>query len=103
MDGPSRLVFTNCVHSAANGHRREAKKRVGARGFEPPTPWSRTRCATRLCYAPEERVQYGAGAVCVNAIRLGFVVQPRRNHPILRDSYLFPCSGDVRPSLSTDL
>ena len=27
--------------------------RVGARGFEPPTPWSRTRCATRLRYAPE--------------------------------------------------
>src|SRR5438045_409894 len=26
---------------------------VGARGFEPPTPWSRTRCATRLRYAPE--------------------------------------------------
>jgi hypothetical protein len=25
---------------------------VGARGFEPPTPWSRTRCATRLRYAP---------------------------------------------------
>src|SRR5271165_7200348 len=27
-------------------------KMVGARGFEPPTPWSRTRCATRLRYAP---------------------------------------------------
>ncbi len=27
-------------------------KPVGARGFEPPTPWSRTRCATRLRYAP---------------------------------------------------
>jgi hypothetical protein len=28
------------------------KQMVGARGFEPPTPWSRTRCATRLRYAP---------------------------------------------------
>ncbi len=28
-------------------------KMVGARGFEPPTPWSRTRCATRLRYAPK--------------------------------------------------
>jgi hypothetical protein len=28
------------------------KKLVGARGFEPPTPWSRTMCATRLRYAP---------------------------------------------------
>ncbi len=31
---------------------RASKKVVGARGFEPPTPWSRTRCATRLRYAP---------------------------------------------------
>ncbi len=28
------------------------KQMVGARGFEPPAPWSRTRCATRLRYAP---------------------------------------------------
>ena len=28
---------------------------VGARGFEPPTPWSRTKCATRLRYAPMKR------------------------------------------------
>ena len=27
---------------------------VGARGFEPPTPRSRTVCATRLRYAPTE-------------------------------------------------
>ena len=26
---------------------------VGARGFEPPTPASRTRCATGLRYAPK--------------------------------------------------
>ena len=25
---------------------------VGARGFEPPTLWSQTRCAARLRYAP---------------------------------------------------
>lgn len=25
---------------------------VGARGFEPPTPCSQNRCATRLRYAP---------------------------------------------------
>src|SRR3954463_12341139 len=28
------------------------KELVGARGFEPPTPWSRTRCSTRLSHAP---------------------------------------------------
>ena len=25
---------------------------VGVEGFEPPTPWSQTRCATRLRYTP---------------------------------------------------
>ena len=28
------------------------REMVGARGFEPPTPCSRSRCATRLRYAP---------------------------------------------------
>ncbi len=28
---------------------------VGAEGFEPPTPWSQTRCATKLRYAPYQR------------------------------------------------
>ena len=30
-------------------------KVVGARGFEPPTLWSQTRCATRLRHAPTAR------------------------------------------------
>src|SRR3989440_6833170 len=25
---------------------------IGERGFEPPTPWSRTRCSTRLSHSP---------------------------------------------------
>ena len=29
------------------------KTMVGAVGFEPTTPWSQTRCTTRLCYAPK--------------------------------------------------
>ena len=38
----------------------EAKKRedlvlVGARGFEPPTPWPPAKCAARLRHAPTER------------------------------------------------
>src|SRR5215470_683923 len=28
---------------------------VGERGFEPPTPWSRTRCSTRLSHSPTRR------------------------------------------------
>ena len=30
---------------------------VGARGFEPPTLWSQTRCAARLRYAPSHVIQ----------------------------------------------
>src|SRR6266446_592532 len=32
------------------------KRLVGERGFEPPTPWSRTRCSTRLSHSPTEVV-----------------------------------------------
>ena len=32
---------------------------VGARGFEPPTPSSRTTCATRLRYAPPNHGTWG--------------------------------------------
>ena len=32
--------------------KRLSRKLVGATGFEPATPWSRTKCATRLRYAP---------------------------------------------------
>ena len=34
---------------------------VGARGFEPPTPWSRTRCSTRLSHAPSLNQRQAAG------------------------------------------
>jgi hypothetical protein len=30
----------------------DREKMVGERGFEPPTPWSRTRCSTRLSHSP---------------------------------------------------
>jgi hypothetical protein len=33
---------------------KSAGKKIGARGFEPPTPRSRTVCATRLRYAPNK-------------------------------------------------
>ncbi len=31
---------------------------VGEEGFEPPTLWSQTRCATKLRYSPERCVYY---------------------------------------------
>ena len=30
---------------------------VGERGFEPPTPWSRTRCSTRLSHSPNDKAK----------------------------------------------
>src|SRR5579862_7208121 len=47
-----------------------AGEMVGARGFEPPAPWSRTRCATRLRYAPTvQSEQYKAiGMRCQSAL-----------------------------------
>ena len=36
---------------------------VGERGFEPPTPWSRTRCSTRLSHSPM--------VTCVTLVVLG--------------------------------
>src|SRR5262245_46905734 len=42
----------------SQGKKRAAAVRmVGARGFEPPTPWSRTRCSTRLSHAPTSLVR----------------------------------------------
>ena len=41
-------------HAVARFWLRQNQRRrmVGARGFEPPTPWSRTRCSTRLSHSP---------------------------------------------------
>src|SRR2546430_413909 len=39
------------------GLRRCFEKLVGARGFEPPTPCSQSRCATRPRYTPPRRGQ----------------------------------------------
>ncbi len=42
------------LHRAANSsqHMLLQLELVGPRGFEPPTTWSQTRCATRLRYGP---------------------------------------------------
>ncbi len=39
-------------------------KLVGERGFEPPTHWSQTSCATKLRYSPNRGASYcyGSGA-----------------------------------------
>ena len=51
---------------------RPCEKMVGVRGFEPPTPSSRTRCATRLRYTPMSRRRNGASrALIVKALAGG--------------------------------
>jgi hypothetical protein len=42
---------------------------VGERGFEPPTPWSRTRCSTRLSHSPTVRTEPNAQARLVRSSR----------------------------------
>ena len=43
---------------------------VGERGFEPPTPWSRTRCSTRLSHSPTSFAECarGPGLVCCSPL-----------------------------------
>src|ERR1019366_4805340 len=41
---------------------------VGERGFEPPTPWSRTRCSTRLSHSPTEPPQERSGVPNLDSI-----------------------------------
>src|SRR5918993_710324 len=56
----------------------DLRKVVGAEGFEPPTLWSQTRCATRLRYAPTPFIilHYGSGVAAemgvVNVARCSY-------------------------------
>jgi hypothetical protein len=59
---------------------------VGARGFEPPTPWSRTKCATRLRYAPTNFYTILELKSYVN--ELSFFLQRQENYQKLLDSSL---------------
>ena len=38
-------------------------KLVGERGFEPPTHWSQTSCATKLRYSPLDLLMHGINGV----------------------------------------
>src|SRR5258708_17582007 len=50
---------------------------VGERGFEPPTPWSRTRCSTRLSHSPTVRGAAGtAGRVrAIDALTVNYNIR----------------------------
>jgi hypothetical protein len=44
---------------------------VGVRGFEPPAPSSRTRCATRLRYTPPRHRTSSPAATCLGVLITG--------------------------------
>jgi hypothetical protein len=46
---------------------RDFGKVVGARGFEPPTPRSRTECSTRLSHAPTKACPYSTSTSAAHA------------------------------------
>ena len=57
---------------------------VGETGFEPATPWSRTRCSTRLSHSPTSRRCYSGsllrGAAWVHQRRGAVNMEKARNH-----------------------
>src|SRR6201999_4569105 len=75
---------------------------VGARGFEPPTPRSRTECATRLRYAPIRRraVALRRARAAERASYGGLVAVRQRHSCLFRTSSgraaVFPRSFVVR-------
>jgi hypothetical protein len=61
---PSTSISTTGTkpHSRSTGMCKAFERMVGVRGFEPPAPSSRTRCATRLRYTPP-CVRFGQSAL----------------------------------------
>jgi hypothetical protein len=67
------------VRLSAGARKQKAQQRwavsclmlVGARGFEPPTPRSRTECSTRLSHAPTTRGSYRTSTGAVESLRIG--------------------------------
>jgi hypothetical protein len=53
------------------------KRLVGERGFEPPTPWSRTRCSTRLSHSPTapRKAARGTKGACSPLIRYEIITR----------------------------
>src|SRR5712691_6706341 len=71
---------------------------VGARGFEPPTPRSRTECSTRLSHAPTEANVYLTALPTVNATVPFAVARVSRSRTDTSSSYCpggNDCSGTL--------
>src|SRR5579871_4962987 len=79
---------------------------VGERGFEPPTPWSRTRCSTRLSHSPtllrtrRELSRVLIGNCWIAAAIITFCEPPRRTREAKRERHsLCACCRKLRPQL----
>src|SRR5205814_8354618 len=68
---------------------------VGARGFEPPTPRSRTECSTRLSHAPTEANSYLTPDTTLGATALVARVERWLSSPRVRRGR----NGALRPRL----
>ena len=68
LAGPKRRPRIYNWPGASSTDRPDGKM-VGVRGIEPPTPSSRTRCATRLRYTPTRRLYSRASHVAQGASR----------------------------------
>jgi hypothetical protein len=69
------------------------KRLVGERGFEPPTPWSRTRCSTRLSHSPTTR------AATSKAIHPHTLLRDRHCDYNIATLFLPPCPNGFRATL----
>ena len=58
---------------------------VGERGFEPPTPWSRTRCSTRLSHSPNLGCDSRALS-CSGLVGIGKEARARLSVPEITDA-----------------
>ena len=66
--GITRPAFAGSLRSPGYGAApfafRSKRRLVGATGFEPATPWSRTKCSTRLSHAPKKKRPYATASRC---------------------------------------
>ena len=66
---------------------------VGKTGFEPATPWSQTRCTTKLCYFP--LIFYSNGALGRNRTH-NLLIRSQALYPIELQALIYGAEGRNR-------
>ena len=75
------------------------KRLVGERGFEPPTPWSRTRCSTRLSHSPTSALLYSFQVLAFSLFHPFSTSSQRHMQPPIREARLLAHLLDGRLQL----